>query len=226
MNVFQSVPSIAISGVEIHQDADGRYSLNDLHKAAGGEKRQQPSNWLQVQQTQELIAELGVPGIPGTAQKQPVVKIQGGTPQRQGTYVVRELVYAYAMWISPIFHLKVIRSFDAGMTGGAAPTDTLPKDVRAAINRRPHTLSLSHYDRIREDLVAALRRHLQRYPEDRDLVAYVEGVDLPDSALITLHRSDLWEITSRFAAIELIVTHEMAAIHRLEATTGQPRCER
>jgi hypothetical protein len=75
MNVLQSVPSIAISGVEIHQDADGRYSLNDLHKAAGGEKRQQPSNWLQVQQTQELIAELAVPRIPGTAQKQPVVKI-------------------------------------------------------------------------------------------------------------------------------------------------------
>jgi len=40
-------------------------------------------------------------------------------------------------------------------------------------------------------------------------------VDLPDSGL--------WGITSRFAAVELLVTHEMEAIHRLQATTGQHR---
>jgi hypothetical protein len=85
-----------------------------------------------------------------------------------------------------------------------------------------HAMSLRHCDRIRDDLTAALRRHVKRFPEDSDLVAYVEGVDLPDSALVSLHRSDLWEITSRFAAIELLVSHEMEAIHRRppRANTG------
>ncbi|TAN71596.1 MAG: KilA-N domain-containing protein [Methylobacter sp.] len=105
--------SLVISNTPIQQDTKGRYCLNDLHKAAGNEKRHQPSNWLQIQQTQELIAELESydHGITG-AKIQAIETIQGKGKQ-QGTYVVKELVYAYAMWISPAFSLKVIRTFDA-----------------------------------------------------------------------------------------------------------------
>jgi phage antirepressor YoqD-like protein len=117
--------ALTIADTAIRQDAEGRYCLNDLHRASGGEKRHQPSDWLRIQQTQALIAEIqAVPGIPGTQQNQPLNVLQGGS--LQGTYVCKELVYAYAMWISPAFHLKVIRAYDALVAQPAALIPALP----------------------------------------------------------------------------------------------------
>lgn len=99
--------NIVIANTEIRQDAEGRYCLNDLHKASGGEKRHGPSYWLANAQTKELLAELGGAGIPVG----PVATLNDG--RNNGTYVCKELVYAYAMWISAAFHLKVIRAYDA-----------------------------------------------------------------------------------------------------------------
>ena len=105
--------TLTIDKAHISQDSEGRYCLNDLHRAAGGARRHGPSLWLDNRQTKELVAEiaheLADTGIP-------VSVIRGGV--NQGSYVCRELVYAYAMWISPEFHLKVIRVFDAYQTKG------------------------------------------------------------------------------------------------------------
>jgi phage antirepressor YoqD-like protein len=100
---------LAIGDTSIRRDAHGRYCLNDLHRAAGGVRRHSPSLWLSNQQTKELVQELelGDTGIP-------VSVIRGG--RGQGTYVARELVYGYAMWVSPSFHLKVVRAYDALVT--------------------------------------------------------------------------------------------------------------
>lgn len=35
-----------IDDLTIRQDSEGRFCLNDLHKAAGGKSRHQPSKWL------------------------------------------------------------------------------------------------------------------------------------------------------------------------------------
>ncbi len=96
--------ALLVAGSSIRQDEDGRYCLNDLHRAAGGERRHGPSLWLTNQQTQGLIAELSDTGNPVSSRR---------SGSGRGTYVVKELVYAYAMWISPAFHLTVIRAFDA-----------------------------------------------------------------------------------------------------------------
>ncbi len=118
--------SLVISDTLIHQDANARYCLNDFHKAAGGEKRHQPSNWLATQQAKELIAELETftPVISGVSDhfsdlRSAIEVINGGN--NPGTYGVKELVYAYAMWISPRFHLAVILAYDALVMGTSIP---------------------------------------------------------------------------------------------------------
>ncbi|MFX8828935.1 KilA-N domain-containing protein, partial [Acinetobacter baumannii] len=55
---------IIISGITIRRDANGRYCLNDLHKAAGEEGRHKPGNWLMLDQTKALVAEIEIAGIP------------------------------------------------------------------------------------------------------------------------------------------------------------------
>lgn len=96
--------NITILNTAIKQDKKGLFCINDIHKAAGGKNKHKPSYWLSNQLTKELIAEISSDG--GI----PLSVVRGGL--NQGTYVCKELVYAYAMWINAKFHLHVIRTFD------------------------------------------------------------------------------------------------------------------
>ena len=79
------------------------HSLNDLHFAAGGEAKHKPSNFIRLDTTVELIK-----AIKADSDSEPVKVIRGTSG---GTYVCEELVLSYAMWISPKFHLVVLRAF-------------------------------------------------------------------------------------------------------------------
>lgn len=104
---------LVIGEFTIRQDEDGRYCLNDLHKASGYDKKHQPAYFIRNQQTKDLIAEIENPsdGASANLQMPAVGKVNDG--KNNGTYVVKELVYSYAMWISAKFHLMVIRAYDA-----------------------------------------------------------------------------------------------------------------
>ena len=104
------MPSIVISDTSIRQDARGRFNLNDLHRAAGGGEKHSPNRWTRSEGYKGLIGVL----TPKMAFAPAVSRRGGKVP---GTFVCKELVYAYAMWISPEFSLEVIQTFDKAVQG-------------------------------------------------------------------------------------------------------------
>ncbi|EOR06441.1 hypothetical protein I593_02308 [Acinetobacter tandoii DSM 14970 = CIP 107469] len=112
---------LVIGEFTIRQDDEGRYCLNDFHKASGGLDKHSPFRFMRIEQTKELIEEIEkytqTPEMvlgenSQTSNMRSAAKVIHGGNNR-GTYVVKELVYSYAMWISAKFHLMVIRAYDS-----------------------------------------------------------------------------------------------------------------
>lgn len=112
---------LTICNTTIRQNARGLFSLVDLHKASGGEERHLPNRWLRGAKTKEeiafLVAEVdntkfGVIGEQANNANSGVIEVR----QNTGAWVCLDLVYSYAMWISPAFKFKVIRAYNALMT--------------------------------------------------------------------------------------------------------------
>lgn len=152
--------ALTVCDTKIRQDAEGRYCLNDLHRAAGEEQKHRPKYWLENDQTRALANEIEKGGIP---------PIQTERGRNGGTYVCKELVYAYAMWISPKFNLQVIRAYDALVnTPPPAPAFALPQ---------------SYPEALRELAASAEKQQalLKKIEEDAPKVEFFEVVDKSDT---------------------------------------------
>jgi hypothetical protein len=121
---------IKIGGFEIRENDQGWYCLNDLHRASGGEKRHYPNYFMELEQTKSLIYEMEVTGIPVTQ-----------TIKNVGTFVKKEIVYAFAMWISPRFYLEVIQTYDRIIQEEHAQLEELQAKLKTSIPKDPNCVS-------------------------------------------------------------------------------------
>lgn len=115
------------------------YSLTDLHRLSGGEERHRPSHFLRLDQTKDLIS--AIESENSNVQICTFKIIRGG---QGGTYACEELALAYATWISPKFHLVVLRAFIAMHKG-----ETLQKnhEIRPLVEpEQTYTFQLTKYE--------------------------------------------------------------------------------
>lgn len=174
---------LVVEGFSVRRDSVGRYNLNDLHRAAGGNERHSPNRWTRTESFNGLISEL----TPDMAFAPADVQRGGITP---GTYVCKELVYAYAMWISPSFNLKVIRTFDAVNTLSAPPaySDRIQAGV-ILLESAARTLNLSNSSKLgayhKLQQVAGLPDLMPHYAIDAPADA-VDGSSRPTQSLTQL----------------------------------------
>ena len=137
---------------------DNLYSLTDLHRASGGEQKHKPVLFLSNQQTKELISEIEIEGKVGIPTS--VVKtVRGG--KNPSTYACEELMLAYAMWISPKFHLIVLRAFLNLHKNSTAllPNTITPEQqqaIQSAVQQAHHRTGL-HWQEIYRQLKSAFK---------------------------------------------------------------------
>lgn len=149
----RSIPALIVGNIAVRQH-DGLFNLNDLHKAAGEEPKQQPAFFLRNDQTKALIAEI--------AKGADLHLFLNTTKGRNGgTYACRELVIAYAAWISATFHLKVIRVFLDATAPQPAPYSVQSGDTLS----EPQQIALR----------SMLESNVKRLPHAQQAGAMVKG---------------------------------------------------
>lgn len=124
---------IAINETKIRIDDNGRLSLTDLWKASGSNPSLRPVNFEKTEKAKELTELLKVRYLT----VKPIIKTQG--KYTGGTWAVKELVYAYAMYVSAEFMLKVIDVFDAAAHGDGVKAVAIAQnnmELKALIDER------------------------------------------------------------------------------------------
>ena len=176
---------------------DNLYSLTDLHRASGGEQKHKPVLFLSNQQTKELISEIEIEGKVGIPTS--VVKtVRGG--KNPSTYACEELMLAYAMWISPKFHLIVLRAFLNLHKNSTAllPNTITPEQqqaIQSAVQQAHHRTGLSYAEIYRQIKSIFKVAKYDQLPQDQfgNAIAFI--VNLQPIALPPVEKKFTFEFT-------------------------------
>lgn len=142
---------LVINNLTINMDESSRYSLNDLHKAAGGSNKHKPSLFYRSNSFNEVVEILNAQN----RAFKPIVKKQGR--YNGGTWVCKELVYKYAMWVNAEFEIRVIQTFDSIVNKLNAPSSMIAlNELTAKIESDKHVASvcgreLAKYKQVRKE---------------------------------------------------------------------------
>ena len=128
------------------------FSLNDLHQASGNLTKHKPAFFLRIDMTKDLIAEI-------EKETPNALKVIRGA--QGGTYACEELMLAYAMWISPKFHLVVLRAFLNlhKKTTALLPSTITPEQqqaIQSTVQQAHHRTGL-HWQEIYRQLKSAFK---------------------------------------------------------------------
>lgn len=92
-----------VAGIAIRMDEQGRFNLNDLHKASGKNPKNSPAQWLRTKQAQKLMNLLEKKAIQACT-----VSTEG---RNGGTFAHEILAVEYTGWISMEFRIIVNETF-------------------------------------------------------------------------------------------------------------------
>ncbi len=214
---------LTIGEFTIHQDEEGRYCLNDLNRASGGEDKHKPKYWVNLVQTKDLVNEICKGEIPPLEQDHLIRTVHGGN--NRGTYVSKDLVYSYAMWISAKFHLMVIRAYDSlVMEWILNEKQTISPDQAGILYNIVHTRAAGNKNLIVQ-MWSRLKNHFKYSASYRELKAfhfedakhYLEVMDLnakpekhEDNATLEKLQSFLDNLAHRYPSLQNPVAHEIA----------------
>ncbi|WP_228256855.1 MULTISPECIES: KilA-N domain-containing protein [Acinetobacter] len=213
----------------IRQDEDGRFCLNDLHKASGGADKHQPAYFMRNKQTNDLILEINNSANLQSLENDRSAnlhiafkKIEGA---KGGTFVVKELVYAYAMWISPKFHLMVIRAYDSlVMEWLLNGKQTISPEQAGILYNIVHTRANGNKNLIVQ-MWSRLKHHFKYSASYRELRAihfddakhYLEMMDLnakpekpQDNDALEKLQSFVENLAHRYPTLQNPIAHEIA----------------
>lgn len=128
------------------------FSLNDLHQASGNLVKHKPAFFLRIDMTKDLITEI-------EKETPNALKVIRGA--QGGTYACEELMLAYAMWISPKFHLIVLRAFlNLHKKSTALLSNTITPEqqqaIQSAVQQAHHRTGL-HWQEIYRQLKSAFK---------------------------------------------------------------------